>query len=115
MSTIFDQRGQQVQNQYNAAGNVNIGIVPEKNHLIKELQALREKIKELENVDNDTTLEAEYHVIQATKEVKKDEPATNTFFDHMNKAKVLLENIVTGVGITDAVIRVIELAKQVFV
>jgi hypothetical protein len=38
---IFDQRGQRVKWQYNAAGNINFGTVQNRNDLVCELQELK--------------------------------------------------------------------------
>jgi hypothetical protein len=43
---IFDQRGQQVNYQYNAAGDINLGSVQNQAQLIEELSKLKSELSE---------------------------------------------------------------------
>jgi hypothetical protein len=45
---IFDQRGQQVTYQYNAAGTINIGAVQDRAELSGELRKLQGKVDQAE-------------------------------------------------------------------
>ena len=80
--SVFDQRGQQVQYQYNAAGNISFDAVRDKTGLADELEKLKRELEQAKHsnaVNADIAVEAEYHLLQATKEARKDEPDKITF------------------------------------
>ena len=67
--------GLQRQYQYNAAGDINIDAVGNKNELADELVKLRleiERAKDSNAIDTDITIETEYHLLQAAKEARKE-------------------------------------------
>ena len=115
--SIFDQRGQQVNYQYNAAGNINFQNVQDKDQLAVELGKLKEEIeraKQLKAMDNDIAVEAEFHLLQAEKEAKKDNPSKNQFLEHINGAKALLEGVASAAGMITALLKTVEIANQIF-
>ena len=115
--SVFDQRGQQVQYQYNAAGDINIDAVGNKNELADELVKLRleiERAKDSNAIDTDITIETEYHLLQAAKEARKEWPQTGFFLEHINKAKGLLANTAAVAGLVTSLVKVAEIASTVF-
>lgn len=115
MSTIFDQRGQQVNNQYNAAGNISINV-DSKDDLINELEKIRseiERVKNTQSLSRDVAVEVEYNILQANKEVQKPKPNTGAFVEYIKKAKELLSDVAAVAGVVSALSKIIEVAQQV--
>jgi hypothetical protein len=112
---VFDQRNQQVNYQYNAAGNINISAVQNRQELAGELEKLRAEIvraREAKAIGEEEAIDAEYHILQATRESKSESPDKATFLDHMNKVRAVLENAIKATGLATAVIKAIELGQQ---
>jgi len=74
----FDQRGQKIRgNQYNAARDMNFGVVQNSTDLITELEKLKEEFaqaKENGVFSEETATDAEYCVTKAVQEAKKPDP-----------------------------------------
>lgn len=116
--TTFDQRGQQLSDQYNAARDININEVQDKNELANELEKLRQEVeraKELDAISQDAAVEAEYHLLQATKEAKKETPDKEGFSEHMEGAITALEGLTKAAGLVNAFLKVSEVARQIFI
>lgn len=115
--SMFDQRGQQVNYQYNAAGDINIHQVQDRNDLIKEIEKLRQEIgraKDGNAIPSDTATEADYHILQAKKEVQKATPNEHSFQNHITNAVILLKDIATVAGLVSALndlMQLVQLAK----
>ena len=115
--SIFDQRGQQVNYQYNAAGNINIQAVQDKDQLVAELEKLIAEIgraKDLQAVNHEVAIEAEYHILQANEEAKKQKPNKSSFLEHIGKAKGLLEDVAAATGLVTALLQASEIARKIF-
>lgn len=115
MTTIFDQKGQQVNNQYNAVGDININI-NNKDDLISELGKIRseiERVKNTQNLSPDVAVEVEYNILQASKEAQKPKPNKSVFVEYIKKAKELLSDVAAVAGIVSALSKIIEVAQTV--
>lgn len=115
MTTIFDQKGQQVNNQYNAAGDININV-NNKDDLINELGNIRselERVKNTQNLSPDLAVEVEFNILQAKKEAQKTKPKQSVFVEHIKKAKELLSDVAAVAGIVSALSKIIEAAQTV--
>lgn len=115
--SIFDQRGQTVNYQYNAAGNINIEVVQNEAELIEELGKLKleiEKAKTAGAVDEDVAIDAEYQVQKAIQAAKKPEPDKTSLMDHIGKAKELLEDATAATGLVTALLKAADIAKDLF-
>lgn len=113
--SVFDQRGQNVNYQYNAAGNINIEAVQNQIELIEQLANLQLEIGKAKSagvIDEDAAIDAEYQIQKAIQVAKKAEPDKTTFLDHIGKAKDLLEDITAATGLVTALIKAAELAKN---
>jgi hypothetical protein len=115
--STFDQRGQQVTYQYNAVGNINIAAVRDKAELADELEKFVgeiERARETKAIDQEVAVEAEYHVLQASKEAKMKEPSKASILEHMGKAKALLEDVAAAAGLVTALVKAAEVASKIF-
>jgi AbiTii len=116
MST-FDQRGQQVQNQYNAARDVNIGSIQNQTVFLQELQKIKDEVSragEAKILIEDVVVDVEYEITKASQETKKTEPKKAKILEHMSKAKTLLEGTVATTGLATALMKLIEAAQNLF-
>lgn len=113
--SIFDQRGQRVGQQYNAAGDINLGTV----HNVKDLATELEKLKiELSKavaeqvVDSKVATNTAHHLTKAIQQAEKSEPDKKTILDHINKAKVLIEGITAAAGMVTTLAQASELVRR---
>jgi len=73
----FDQRGQQVTYQYNAAGNINIGAVESAAEFERELGKLRDEVDKAGAsgaLKKDVALDAKYQLDKAAQQTVKPSP-----------------------------------------
>lgn len=115
--SVFDQRNQNVNYQYNAAGNINIDASMNKNEIADQLEKLIgeiERAKELEAINQDVAIEAEYHLMQATKEARKENPDRSSFLDHIDKTKGALKAVTATTDLVTALFKIGELASKIF-
>ncbi len=115
--TQFDQRGQQVTNQYNAGRDMNFGAVQNPIDLIAELEKLKGEIaqaKEADIVSDETATDAEYQVTKAIQQAKKPNPDKKTILDHLNTAKALIEDVAAASGLVTALISAAEVVQKLF-
>jgi hypothetical protein len=113
--SLFDQRGQNVNYQYNAAGNINIEAIQNQSDLVEELGKLKyeiEKAKLAGAIDEDDAIDAEYQIQKAIQEAKKSEPDKKSFVEHIGKAKELLEDTTAAAGLVTALLKAVKIAKD---
>jgi len=114
---IFDQRGQQVNYQYNAAGDINLGSVQNQAQLIEELGNLKAellKAAEAQMIDAEVFTDADYQMTKAIQQAKKPEPNKKSVMDHLNNAKSILEGVTAAGGIVTALNKVVQLVFGLF-
>jgi hypothetical protein len=114
---IFDQRGQQVAYQYNAAGDINFGAVQNRMDLIGELgklQAEMTKAKQAGVFDEGVATDAEYQLTKAVQEAKKPVPDKQALLGHLGGAKTVVEGVAAAGGLVTALTKAVELVQQFF-
>jgi len=115
-TTVFDQRGQKVIYQYNAAGDINFGAVQNRVDVVAELEKLRaelDKAIEAEILDEDAALDAEYQLKKAVQQAKKPEPDKKTVLDHLSQAKNIIVGVAATVGAATGLVTALEKAIEV--
>lgn len=115
--SVFDQRGQQVTYQYNAAGDINFGAVVNKVDLVGELEKLKAELKKAQEagvVDEETALDADHHIQKAVIQAKKPEPDKKSMLDYLNTAKSTLEQVAALGGLVTGLAKAAELAQRLF-
>ena len=119
--TVFDQRGQKVTYQYNAAGNINFGAVQNKVDVVAELEKLQAELDQaIESgvFDEDAATDAEYQLKKAVQQAKKPEPDKKTLLDHLNQAKGIIVGVAATVtaatGLATAFEKAIEVVQKLF-
>lgn len=115
--TTFDQRGQNVTYQYNAAGNINFNNADTKAKVTDELEKLKEEFDRafaLGLFDEATATNLEYQIKKAILEATKETPTKNTIVEHLNKAKDLIIEIAAAAGLVKALTEAINVVKEIF-
>ncbi len=114
---IFDQRGQQVNYQYNAAGDINLGSVQNQAQLIEELGKLKSELSkaaEAQVIDAEIFTDADYQMTKAIQQAKKPEPDKKGIMDHLNNTKSLLEGVSAASGIATVLNEVVQIVVSLF-
>lgn len=115
--SVFDQRGQHVNYQYNAAGDINFGAVESRMDLIGELEKLKAELRKASNaqvIDAEIVTDAEYQITKAVQEAKKTAPQKQTILDRIDGAKKLIEGVAAAGGMVTALINAAELVQKFF-
>jgi hypothetical protein len=114
---IFDQQGQQVTYQYNAAGDINFGAVQNRMDLVGELGKLPREMTQARQAgvfDEGVGTDAEYQLTKAVQEAKKPAPDKQTLLGHLGGAKTLVEGVAAAGGLVTALTKAAELVRQFF-
>lgn len=121
--STFDQRGQQVQSQNNAAGDVNIAgdininTIQTPSDFIRNLQRVKgelTKASEAQIIDAEIVTDADYEIACAIQEAKKSTPDKKSITEHIDRAKGLLENMTATAGLASALVKLVEAAQKLF-
>ena len=115
--TVFDQRDQKVNTQYNAAGDINFNSAQNSNEFVAELQKLKDeflRVAQEEAIDAEIVTDAEYQLTKAIQQAEKPEPNKLTILSHLENAKQLVDGVETGVKIATYLTTAIEIAKAIF-
>lgn len=115
--TVFDQRGQHVTYQYNAAGDINFGAVQNRIDVIAELEKLKAEVVQARDTGvlpkkDATTIE--YQITQAVNEAEEPQPNKQTMLEHINGAKVLIEGIGSATGLVRGFVEAAEMIQRFF-
>jgi hypothetical protein len=116
-SSIFDQRGQNVKYQYNAAGNINFGAVKNAADLISQLELLKQEVSKAheEKLINELTeSKTRTQLLEAIEEASKTKPEKNLLLRYLEQAKDCLKGVAEIKGIAEAVSAACELVKNIF-
>jgi hypothetical protein len=114
---VFDQRGQQVTYQYNAAGDINFGAVQNKVDVIGELEKLQTEVSKAAEegaLDEELAVDVESKLKKAVIQAKKSEPDKKTVLNHLNQAKALIEGVAAATGLVTALVQAAEVVQKFF-
>jgi hypothetical protein len=112
---LFDQRGQHVNYQYNAAGNINFGAVQNSYDLAAELEKLEAELtqaRDQQAVDRLTAAKAATPLLEAAEEAKKPEPDKRSLLSYLDTAKDCLKGVAAVGGIVEAVTKACEWVEK---
>lgn len=113
----FDQRGQNVNYQYNAAGDINFGAVQNRQEFITELEKLKGELQKAAAatvIDADVATEAEYQLSKAVNQAKKPDADQKTVLEHINGAKTLIESVAAAGGLVTGLLTAAEHVQKFF-
>lgn len=114
---VFDQRGQHVTYQYNAAGNIDIDSVQNRIELISELEKLKAELSRAASthvIDAEVVTDADYQISEAIQQAKKPDPDKKTITDHLKEAKALIEGVTAAGGLVTALAQATEMIQKLF-
>lgn len=114
--TAFDQRGQKVTYQYNAAGNINFEAVKSREMLIVELQKLKDEIEKANQagvIEQESATDVQYQIQKSIDKSKKPEGDKQGVIEHLNKAKSFVSGIAQASGIVTSIAKAIQLVQQI--
>lgn len=115
--SIFDQRGQHVTYQYNAAGDINFGVVQNRVDLIEQLEKLRGEVAkavEAQVIDAEIATEVDDRLTRAVQQANKPEPDKKSILDRINEAKALIGGITAASGMVTALAEAADHVQKLF-
>ena len=114
---VFDQRGQHVAYQYNAAGNINFEAVQNRIDLVGELEKLQTELtaaKQAGIFGEETATDVSYQLTKAVQQAKQPTPDKPTLLTHLRSAKALIEGVTAASGLVTGVVKAAELVQKFF-
>ncbi len=114
---VFDQRGQHVTYQYNAAGNINFGAVQNNMQVVAELEKLQAELAKAAQAglfDEETATDADYQLKKAVQAAKKPEPDKKSVLEHLEEAKALIAGVAGAAGLVTGLIEAADKVRQFF-
>ena len=114
---VFDQRGQTVKYQFNAAGNINFGSIQDKSEVVNELRKLLDEISKANTagvINQETAIDIEANVKKVIVQAEKNEPDKSIMLDHLEQAKLLLDGLISATSLVTALIQAAEIVRKFF-
>ena len=96
-NTVFDQRGQHVKTQYNAAGDINFGAAQNITGFIEQLNLIKQEINNAftnQHISELQESKAKTQILEAVEEAQKGIPDKGTLLTYLKEAKECLSGIV---------------------
>lgn len=115
--TTFDQHGQSVRYQYNAAGDINFGVVRTRPEVAAELQKLQAEVGKAAQagaLDQDKAVDVEAKLKKAILQAQKPEPDKKTTLDYLSEARALIEGIASAAGLVTGLTQAAALVGKLF-
>ena len=115
--SIFDQRNQKVNYQYNAAGNINFGAVQNRIELAAELEKLRMEIstaKSANVIDEETALDLDHKIGKAALQIKKPDAVKSNILEWLSGAKDVVKGVAAAGAISIGIQEAIQAAQKLF-
>jgi len=115
--SIFDQRNQTVNYQYNAANDINFGDIKNIASVAIELEKLSEELSKasaLGVLDSEVAIEAEAKLKKAIVQSQRPSPNKISMIDNLNSAKALIEGAVAATGLVSGFVEAVEMIKRLF-
>lgn len=115
--TVFDQRGQVVNYQYNAAGDINFDSVESIEDFIRQIEKVRtdlHKARAANIIDVDTTTDVDYQLTKVVQQAQKGKPDKKQLSEHIDNAKKLIEGVSSAAGMVQALMKAAELVQKFF-
>jgi hypothetical protein len=114
---IFDQRGQKVNYQFNAAGDINFNGVHDKVELITELRKLLAEVLQATKagvLTGEVAIDVESNIKKAVFQSEKSKPDKQSILENINGAKTLIEGVASAAGLVNGFVEAIEMIRRVY-
>lgn len=115
--TVFDQRNQKVNYQYNANGDINFAQVESKTDFIHQLELIKNEISvcSKNNIAEESKLnEVENRIDRAISSAKKSKPIKERIVNFLIDAQRIISGIVAMSGLVKGITDAIEIARKLF-
>jgi hypothetical protein len=115
--SVFNQQGQRVNTQYNAAGNINFGNVTSKADAVNELQKIQKELEKASQsgaINEEIAIDIESNIKKATVQAKKRNPEKAVIVGYIDKARKLLESVPSMTGLVKALTEAIQVIGALF-
>lgn len=115
--TTFDQRGQRVTYQYNAAGNINFSAATSNMDVIVELKKLLAEVDKAISagvIDAEIGTDVEAKVKKAIIQAEKPEPKKQDILDNIEGAIKIIEGMASATGLVAGFIQAAETVRKFF-
>jgi hypothetical protein len=112
----FDQRGQNVNYQYNAAGNINFGAAVSSTDVAAELKKLLQEVNKATSagaIDPEKSIDVESNIKKAVISAEKQQPDKQSILEHLNAAKAIIESLTSATGLIGGFVQAIEMIRRV--
>ena len=109
--TVFDQRGQTVGWQYNAAGNINFGAVSNRAAFHEELRKLEAEVASAISanaIEGEIAVDVEHAMKKAVIQAEKPEPEKSALVEYLTRAKDLVAGVSGLAGAFSAAIKQVQ-------
>ncbi len=113
--SVFDQRGQHIQYQFNSAGDININSIDSVDRIVAELGKFRaeiDKAKVGNAITEDIAIQAQYHLLEASREVASKKPDRSAILQAISKTTGLLKSTAALTGLVTALTKLSEVVKD---
>jgi hypothetical protein len=113
----FDQRNQKVTYQYNAAGNINFGLVHDKVDLTAELKKIQDELMKAVKqgaVNEEVAIDVDSKIKKAIIQTEKPEPNKKTILDHLQEAQALIGGVAAAAGLIKGLAEAAEVVRRLF-
>lgn len=115
--SVFDQRGQQVDTQYNIAGDYNPATVQDRAAAIVELRKLLDEITQARAagaLDVETATDAGYQITKVLNQADTPEPDKSTMLDHLDRATQVIATAASSAGLVTAIAEAVRMVQRIF-
>lgn len=115
--SVFDQRNQQVNTQYNAAGDINFNNVQNPVDFANELKKLKVELARISEdyaIDGEIVTDADYQLTKTIQQAEKEQPSKTSILEHLNNAKGFLEGVAALAKVATAIGSAIAVASTLF-
>lgn len=113
----FDQRGQQVNYQYNAAGNINFGATASNTDVVGELRKLLDEINKAisaKAIDPENGVDVESKIKKAIIQAEKPTPDKQNILENIEGAKKIIEGVGSAAGLIGGFVQAAEAVRRFF-
>ena len=113
----FDQRGQTVNNQYNAGRDINFGAANSREDVVQELKSLLSEVTKATQagaIQEEAAVDVEANVRKAIIHAEKPEPDKKSILDYLTAASGVLKGIASATGLMTGLAQAAEAVRRLF-
>ena len=113
--SVFDQRGQHVQYQFNAAGDINIDSINSTEHIATELAKFRaeiDKAKIANAISEEIATKSQDYLLEAEREVRVKKSKQSSVLSAIGKAIDILKSTASMAGLVTSLTKLAKVVKD---